>query len=348
MALWTPALISQDFSWYVSDDEENTVASGHLTTIKDKGNGGYDLLPWDDNDNYKAELGETLNSRPVWVVDESSSTAKGFMRTHSSQTYSADNNVAGLSFFAVARSSGATSEGLMWLDTGDAYVTRRFLYLGSSGQVIMAGRRASGDGYSDIVSAGGAVTSGWHILNAEFANGSGMAYMRVDGADGSPVINGSWLSAGPQMNVDAACLCIGFNNNGGSPGWSWDGAFAEVLVVEGVVDATLRQKIVGYLAWQWGMEGDLDASHPYKSAAPTDDEEPPDPEPSITVRPLVLDSGYIKELPTGSILAGVPTYLRAYAQAGTMLKLGLTASYGLTVTKADGVATLNVAVALNG
>lgn len=67
-----------------------------------------------------------------------------------------------------------------------------------------------------------------------------------------------------------------------------------------------------------------------------------------TRRPLVRDAGVTQQLPDGDALAGVPAYLRAYQQAGTMLKLGLTASYGLTVIKADGVTTLNVAVALNG
>jgi hypothetical protein len=47
-----------------------------------------------------------------------------------------------------------------------------------------------------------------------------------------------------------------------------DGDFAEVLVVRGAVDLTTRQKIEGYLAWQWGLEGDLPVDHPYKSAPP--------------------------------------------------------------------------------
>ena len=67
-----------------------------------------------------------------------------------------------------------------------------------------------------------------------------------------------------------------------------------------------------------------------------------------TRRPLVQDAGTVKELPVGDAVYGIPAYLRAYKQAGTMLKLGLTAAYGLTVTKADGVTTLNVAVTLNG
>ena len=34
-------------------------------------------------------------------------------------------------------------------------------------------------------------------------------------------------------------------------------------------DTTDRQLVEGYLAWRWGLEGNLPAGHPYKSAAPT-------------------------------------------------------------------------------
>ncbi len=68
-----------------------------------------------------------------------------------------------------------------------------------------------------------------------------------------------------------------------------------------------------------------------------------------TRRPLVHSAGSIRELPAGDAVYGLPVYVRAYQADGvTMLKLGLTASYGLAVTKADGTTTLNVAVTLNG
>jgi len=41
------------------------------------------------------------------------------------------------------------------------------------------------------------------------------------------------------------------------------------LVLYNSVDTALRQKCEGYLAWKWGTVGNLDASHPYKHAAPT-------------------------------------------------------------------------------
>ena len=51
-------------------------------------------------------------------------------------------------------------------------------------------------------------------------------------------------------------------------GRSWDGSFAELLCYEGSLGATDRQKVEGYLAWRWGLQGNLPVDHPYKSAAP--------------------------------------------------------------------------------
>lgn len=52
-------------------------------------------------------------------------------------------------------------------------------------------------------------------------------------------------------------------------GSAWQGDIAEIVVVDGTIGTSDRQKIEGYMAWRWGLEGDLPAGHPYKSAAPT-------------------------------------------------------------------------------
>jgi len=46
------------------------------------------------------------------------------------------------------------------------------------------------------------------------------------------------------------------------------GSFAEFIVIEGVVSASDRQKIEGYLAWKWGLEANLPSGHPYEFAPP--------------------------------------------------------------------------------
>ncbi|MCX6773380.1 MAG: DUF2341 domain-containing protein, partial [Candidatus Micrarchaeota archaeon] len=46
-------------------------------------------------------------------------------------------------------------------------------------------------------------------------------------------------------------------------------SIVELLVLPTKISDEDRQKIEGYLAWKWGLEGNLPADHPYKSAAPT-------------------------------------------------------------------------------
>jgi hypothetical protein len=47
------------------------------------------------------------------------------------------------------------------------------------------------------------------------------------------------------------------------------GDIAEIVLINAKDSTSDRQKMEGYLAWKWGLEGDLPVGHPYKSAAPT-------------------------------------------------------------------------------
>lgn len=58
---------------------------------------------------------------------------------------------------------------------------------------------------------------------------------------------------------------------------TFDGAFAEVVIIDGIVTTEERQQIEGYLAWKWGSELSLPADHPYYDAPP------PGPPPSGTL-----------------------------------------------------------------
>jgi len=58
--------------------------------------------------------------------------------------------------------------------------------------------------------------------------------------------------------------------------WNWGdgnqffpGHIGEVLVYGSALSTADRQTLEGYLAWKWGLESSLPASHPYRSAPPT-------------------------------------------------------------------------------
>jgi hypothetical protein len=51
-------------------------------------------------------------------------------------------------------------------------------------------------------------------------------------------------------------------------GSDFEGNIAEIIVIANYQSTSDRQKIEGYLAWKWGLEGDLPVGHPYKNSAP--------------------------------------------------------------------------------
>ena len=57
--------------------------------------------------------------------------------------------------------------------------------------------------------------------------------------------------------------------NGFSSADYTDGAICEIVVLDNAISEPDRQDLEGYLAWKWGLEGNLPAGHPHESAAPS-------------------------------------------------------------------------------
>jgi hypothetical protein len=65
---------------------------------------------------------------------------------------------------------------------------------------------------------------------------------------------------------------LGALNNGDDSApfpYRFYGNIAEFITYNTSVSTLQRQQIEGYLAWKWGLQANLPANHPYKSAAPT-------------------------------------------------------------------------------
>jgi hypothetical protein len=90
------------------------------------------------------------------------------------------------------------------------------------------------------------------------------------GATQNISINGSLSTATTitTSNVGSSATTL-FNIGCDSSGSTryWGGIGSELLVYGGVLSTTNRQQLEGYLAWRWGIEGNLSTS-PYMSAAP--------------------------------------------------------------------------------
>lgn len=77
----------------------------------------------------------------------------------------------------------------------------------------------------------------------------------------------SSLNTGQTGNFDITSYGLGVNTNT-SDYFVWNGYYGEVIYYNVQLSTDNRQKIEGYLAWKWGLQGNLPVGHPYYSAAP--------------------------------------------------------------------------------
>jgi hypothetical protein len=73
-------------------------------------------------------------------------------------------------------------------------------------------------------------------------------------------------SATRTQNTTSFINQIGYSQ--GQGGYNYNGKMREILMYRGDIGTSNRQKIEGYLAYKWGINGSLPVSHPYYSAAP--------------------------------------------------------------------------------
>lgn len=87
------------------------------------------------------------------------------------------------------------------------------------------------------------------------------SYYSTDGATPSGPVS---AGANTLQGVRIGYLRAEFVN-----GYAFQGYVYEVLLVQGTLSDTDRQKLEGYLAHKWGLTGNLPSGHPYKLTPPT-------------------------------------------------------------------------------
>jgi hypothetical protein len=110
------------------------------------------------------------------------------------------------------------------------------------------------------------VAAAYHIISVYSDTNDWALY--VDGGTGGSSGGTSPLfhSASNTVGWNASTVYLGALGTSGS---TTDGWIAEVYFTNAHQSTADRQKNEGYLAWKWGLTGNLDPSHPYKSVAPT-------------------------------------------------------------------------------
>lgn len=258
-ALWTPASLALPI-WSISDDPGNTVVSGSVNTIINKGSAGNATANTAGRNNQA-----TLNGRAVLTAD---ATFDGYY-TYGSST-SQWKNKGFLYLFAVNAMRAAE----VTPSTKSVLCIPRPTSTGIMGEIarnpttansIRGGaRRLEPDafaGANDGVNHG----TSWSVIVCAIDYAAGSVSLYVDGTLAAQ--NTSGLTTGTTANADSLVgVTIGATNSGMSLSENYH------LAEWGCGNATLntadRQRLEGYLAHRWGLTGNLPGGHPYKTTPP--------------------------------------------------------------------------------
>jgi hypothetical protein len=81
-----------------------------------------------------------------------------------------------------------------------------------------------------------------------------------------PFFNASGMTVKTGTTVAATGMIIGATANNGAQ--FWPGYLNEFLLVPRNLTLLQRQQLEGYLAWKWGLQGNLPSTHPFKLGPP--------------------------------------------------------------------------------
>lgn len=233
---FNPTQISGCQIWIDATDVSRITFSGsNVTSIRDKTTNQYLF----SNVTGFGYTNAGFNNRPAFIND--SYIAGRHLGSNSSISFNQPTT-----FFAVGRKNDPASEGYI-CDTADAGGANRNAIIGkaASGLVsIFAG--------AELFSSSVGLTANY-IGSFLFNTTNSFIYM-----NGSQQANGN---AGTQNLISGLLLGNRFSFNA-----PYTGFFCEFIMYNVNLTLAQVQQVEGYLAWKWGLQANLPASHPYRSS----------------------------------------------------------------------------------
>jgi len=91
-----------------------------------------------------------------------------------------------------------------------------------------------------------------------------------NGSSDTLYLNGSPAnSVNSSVSFNAGKVVLGCRWQTSSFNTWWNGNFGEAIICNASLSMLDRQKVEGYLAWKWGLQANLPATHPFKSGPPS-------------------------------------------------------------------------------
>lgn len=270
---WTPAQITTQVWIDPTDNSTLTTLSGQgiggadlIVSVADKSGNNHDLIQT-ENTAYRFTLNTTgingvqsmLAASDAMYLDYHSNVQTNqqnwFFVTQPDDTTPSSVNAIIRRGYGNASLGGTiryTSGGLggFWRGTvSNPSISTKSTPLGTSIVEMLV----SGDGSSSVMKL-------YEVAN-QFSTSNFSGILKNQNDDVRPIIGGAYTSD----TWTSGDFADRFSGNIGEIVW----------VAGDNVTTDTQQKIQGYLAWKWGLQGDLPSDHPYKNAKPTIEPAPP-------------------------------------------------------------------------
>lgn len=240
---WTPSQIPTLF-WYDASDTSTITATGNIISqVNDKSGNGYNLTVKGGQTGPSTGT-RTLNGLNVIEYDGVAGCLENFSFAYNqfasplniALVVQADTSGSGLQYFLLAGTPSTTN---------------------SQRQSI---RRTTTDGWQIIGGNG----STYNTISCGPSPGGApqIVLPTFNGANTKWRTNGTQTGSGNCLTNAFSIFTLGHNEG---ENFDWDGFYAEIIAFS---DNTKQQIVEGYLAWKWGLQGNLPVGHPYKSSAP--------------------------------------------------------------------------------
>jgi len=239
-ASWTPENSTAIQGWWDASDSTTITTSGsEVTQWSDKSGNGLNLAP------VTGATGPTTNTitqNSLNVLDFEDDCLENNNFTH---------NISNPIFLAF----------IVELDA--VFTDQYFLWAGTTSSTDRCGIRKRPTDSVEIFgkTAGGANT--FVGFGAPTKGSFQLLIAKINGSNGAAFLNGTLTDSG---NTGADNLNTFNLGHAEGETQNFVGKYAEVVAF---TDSNDRQKIEGYLAHKWGLEGNLPLTHPYKTLLPT-------------------------------------------------------------------------------
>jgi len=250
--LWTPADITT-LGWYDAQDAATIVQAttpGRVSQWTDKGSAGTNHLLQAVAGNQPTTGADNINGFNVLGFN-----GTAYFLAMGSNPFGA--SISNAALFMVLNVKSVAETKTTWSMTGSANAANRWQsHCPWAGTVYFD---CGGTGGANRVSYG----SGWAANKIAL-----MSYYCSLADSVQQIYEGGTVKVGDATGHTVNTVgnpTIGSGAGGSEPDTC---AIGEVIIINGTVSTEIRQIIEGYLAWHWGLTGDLAASHPFKLAPP--------------------------------------------------------------------------------